>query len=195
MKTIFICTHCVLILTLITLTLLLINSALSLADSVDNVEYNQFNKEFKKSFQEDTNHYSAAISSSDSNLNPNPNLNSNSFNTYQSTSDRLNEKFVDKSSVNEDDQLNNWDPNVYEKNYENSYINAQQSGSSSAKSSTNSQEVNLNKTISKDEKSDAPRKTDQSNRRFKPCKRNIGNITVKVNLILFCLFDSLNFFH
>ena len=170
MKTIFICTHCVLILTLITLTLLLINSALTFADSIDNVQYNEFTNQFKNpiSQEEDTNHYSAAISSSATS--DSSNLNTFNNNNYQQT---------EKSLVSEDDQLSNWD-NVYDNNFINSNSNTQQTTSSP----TNLQEEDNLKKGNKDDsiKSNVPLiKQDQAlNKRYMTCTRDFGNITVKV---------------
>ena len=176
MKTIFICTstHCVLILILITLTLLLINSALSLADSaVDDGQY-QLTNQFKKApaFTEDANSYSAAISSLSGTSNPGL----DSFNSYPpSAPDKPSDKFADKSSVNEDDQLSNWD-NVYDNSYVNSNSNAQPPGSVPDDGQTGIRE-------NKDEtgtKANGPNKVEQPlTKRYMACSRDFGNISVK----------------
>lgn len=177
MKTIFICTHCVLILTLITLTLLLINSALSLADSVDDdVQNGQLTNQIRKasssSFQEDTNHYSAAISSSASD---------STFNTFQTSTvdksnDKLIDKLIDKSSANEDDQLSNWD-NVYDSSFVNNANNP-----SPTAGSTRPETANKEPPANRDElaKLNPPIKLEKpANKRYLACSRDFGNITVK----------------
>lgn len=175
-------THCVLILTLITLTLLLINSALSLADSVaDDVQYsNQLTNQFKKAsavFPEDSNHYSAAISGTS---NPSPDQ---SFNSFNPPADRTNDKFADRTSrVNEDDQLNNWD-NVYDNSYVNS--NSNPPGSAGSPPLEESPPPPLVAKESRDETGAKPNgpttKAVQPplNRRYMACSRDFGNITVK----------------
>lgn len=172
MKTIFICTHCVLILTLITLTLLLINSALSLADNVDSAQLSsQLVDQFRKSnFQEDT--YSSGLSDS-----------SNSFNPYQT------DKSSDKSSANEDDlQLNNWD-NVYNQNNflssgsnldpnQNANPATQQTAKEQQQTTSNVQEEALIK--EKNELKLSSIKTEQpSTKKYVPCNREFGNRTSK----------------
>ena len=172
MKTIFICTHCVLILTLITLTLLLINSALSLADSAaEDAQYNsQLTNQFKKApaFPDDSNHYSAAIASLAGASNPAL----DSFNSYP-PSEKSNDKFNDKSSsVNEDDQLANWD-NVYV----NSNSNAQPAGVSGSPTEDGSSGNRENK---EDAKANGPTKLEQPlTKRYMACSRDFGNISVK----------------
>lgn len=121
MKTIFICTcgHCVLILTLITLTLLLINSALSLADSAADAQYsNQLTDPYKKAprFEEDANQYSAVISSLSGTAASNPSI--DSFNPYPPSG---------SEKSNDDDQLNNWDTS-YDTGYVNNANGQQQAG-------------------------------------------------------------------
>ena len=179
-------THCVLILTLITLTLLLINSALSLADSaVDDVQQysNQLTNQFKKApvFPEDSNHYSAAISGTS---NPSPDQ---SFNSFNSPSDRANEKFSDRTSpVNEDDQLSNWD-NVYDNSYVNSNSNPQPPGLSGGPLEESPPPppppLQPGAKENRDETGTKPNglaKVEQPlNKRYMACSRDFGNITAK----------------
>lgn len=187
MKTIFICTcgHCVLILTLITLTLLLINSALSLADSAaDNAQYgNQLTNQFKKapSFEEDANHYSAAVSSLSGTAASSPNI--DSFNSYPPSGSEksTNDKFADKSSaVNEDDQLNNWDNSYVNSNS----ANAQQPGPAPPGNPSESDGVGAGSAGSgKDDgvaKPNGPTKVEQPlTKRYMACSRDFGNINNK----------------